>query len=146
MSTNPDRAIALILFALAVAVGVGAYRLDIGTFVNPGPGLTPLLYACALGGLSILLFIRVQSSADQQDIVVQWRSVASILAILFAYALLIEWLGYIVSTLFVMFMLFQVAGVNRTRSILFAGLATTVVHVVFVRWLLVPLPIGSIFP
>lgn len=143
---NPDRSSALICLAFAAAVGIEAYRLGLGTLGRPGPGLTPLFYASVLGLLSILLFIRSRGGPIQPAIVVPWRSVVSILAILLAYALTIEWLGYVTCTFFAMVLLLQIAAVHRIKSILFAGIATALVHLVFVRWLLVPLPIGSIFP
>ncbi len=143
---NPDRSSALVCLAFAAAVGVEAYRLGLGTLGSPGPGLTPLFYASVLGFLSILLFIRSRGEPLRPAIAVQWRSVVAILAILLAYALTIEWLGYVTCTFLAMVLLLQVAGVHRIKSLLFAGIATALVHLVFVRWLLVPLPIGSIFP
>jgi hypothetical protein len=145
-ASNPGRSGALICLAFAAAVGIEAYRLGLGTLGSPGPGLTPLFYASVLGFLSILLFIRSRGEPIRPAIVVQWRPVVSILAILLAYALTIEWLGYVTCTFFAMVLLLQIAGVRRIKSILSAGIATGLVHLVFVRWLLVPLPIGSIFP
>ena len=45
-----------------------------------------------------------------------------------------------------LFALLQLAGARRVQSLVFASVATGFVHLLFVKWLLVPLPIGSIFP
>lgn len=142
---SPDRLSALVCLAFAVAVGIEAHRLGLGTLGRPGPGLTPLFYAGILGFLSVLLFVRSRGETSRQTIVLQWRSLISILAILLAYGLTIEWLGYVTCTFLAMILLLQMAGVHRMKSLLYAATATVLVHLVFVRWLLVPLPIGSIF-
>lgn len=141
-----DRTSALVCLAFAIGVGIEAYRLGIGTLGSPGAGLTPLLYAGILAVLSIVLFVRTKDKSDDPAIVTRWRSVIPILAVLLVYALTIEWLGYIVCTFIAMWLLLQLAGVRRINALVFAVAATALVHLVFVRWLLVPLPIGSIFP
>ncbi|HSQ04999.1 MAG TPA: tripartite tricarboxylate transporter TctB family protein [Burkholderiales bacterium] len=141
-----DRASALVCFGFAIGVGIEACRLGLGTLGSPGAGLTPLLYAGILAVLSLLLFIRSRGPSDEPEIVMRWRAVVPILGILLVYALTIEWLGYITCTFVAMFLLLQLAHVRRVNAVLFAAIATALIHVVFVRWLLVPLPIGSIFP
>ncbi len=141
-----DRASALVCLVFAAGVGVEAWRLGVGTLGSPGAGLTPLLYACILAVLSIVLFAQSRDRAGDAAIVTRWRSVLPILAVLLAYALTIEWLGYVICTLAAMFLLAQLAGVRRLNSLVFAAIATLAVYLVFVRWLLVPLPVGSIFP
>ena len=79
-------------------------------------------------------------------IVLRWRSILPILAILLIFGLTIEWLGYLICTFLVMALLLRIGGVRWTGSLLFAGVATLAVNLMFVRWLAVPLPIGSIFP
>jgi putative tricarboxylic transport membrane protein len=144
--TNPDHSSALICLGFAVAIGIEAYRLGPGKLGSPGPGLTPLFYASVLAFLSVILFLRSRGRSDSPTIVLRWRSILSILAILLVYGLTIEWLGYLVCTFFVMVLLLRRGGVPWIGSLLFAGAATVMVNLLFVRWLAVPLPIGSIFP
>ena len=143
---NPERSSALLCLGFAVAVGIEAYRLNPGRLGSPGPGLTPLLYASVLAGLSAILFFRASHQREALPIVLKWRSVISILTILLIYGLMIEWLGYLVCTFIVMLLLFRMAKVGWLGSGLLAGMATLVINLLFVRWLAVPLPIGSIFP
>lgn len=142
---SPDRLSALICLAFAIAVGIEAYRLGLGTLGSPGPGLTPLFYASILAFLSMLLFMRSWSASNHAVIVLRWRSILSILTILLIYGLAIEWLGYAVCTFVVMVLLLRTGGVRWIKSLAFAGIATVVIHLLFVRWLAVPLPAGSIF-
>lgn len=143
---NPEGASALICLVVAVAFGVEAFRLGLGTSGSPGPGLTPFLYASILAILSACLLVRSRPVTARFEIVLQWRSVVPILAVLLAYAVAIEWLGYVACTFVALFALLQLAGARRVQSLVLSAVATAVVHLVFVKWLLVPLPIGSIFP
>jgi putative tricarboxylic transport membrane protein len=143
---SADRASALVFLAFAIAIGIEAYRLGLGTLGNPGPGLTPFSYASVLGLLSMLLYVRSRVASNGSAIIIQWRSVLPILAILLAYGLMIEWLGYILCTFVAMVLLFRTGGVGWIKSVVCAAIATLLVHLLFVRWLAVPLPIGSIFP
>jgi putative tricarboxylic transport membrane protein len=144
--TNPDRSSALICLGFAIAVGIEAFRLGPGKLGTPGPGLTPLFYASVLAFLSLILFLRSRGASNLPAIVLRWRSILSILAILLVYGLTIELLGYVICTFLVMILLLRRGGVSWIGSFLFSGGATVVVNLLFVRWLAVPLPIGSIFP
>ncbi len=143
---NPERSGAVLCFFFAVVVGMEAYRLNPGRLGSPGPGLTPLLYALVLAGLSAILFFRSSPKGETFAIILKWRPVISILAVLLIYGLLIEWLGYPLCTFIVMLLLFRMGKVNWLGSLLSAGMATLFINLLFVRWLAVPLPTGSIFP
>lgn len=146
-SPNPDRSSGLICLGFAIVVGIEAYRLGLGKLGRPGPGLTPLFYASVLAFLAAILFLRSLGMPElRASIVLRWRSILPILAILLIYGLTIEWLGYLICTFFVMVLLLRIGGVRWPGSFLFAGVATLAVNLMFVRWLAVPLPIGSIFP
>ena len=128
-------------------VGIEAYRLGLGKLGTPGPGLTPLFYASVLAILAVILLLRSLGMPDSRvNIVLRWRSVLPILAILLIYGFTIEWLGYLICTFLVMVLLLRIGGVRWAGSLLFAGVVTLAVNLLFVRWLAVPLPIGSIFP
>jgi putative tricarboxylic transport membrane protein len=146
-SSNPDRSSGLICLGFAIVVGVEACRLGLGKLGKPGPGLTPLFYASVLAFFAAILLLRSLGMPESRaKIVLRWRSVLPILAILLIYGLAIEWLGYLICTFLVVVLLLRVGGVRWAGSLLFAGVATLAVNLMFVRWLAVPLPIGSIFP
>jgi len=143
--THPDRSSALVFFLLAIAVGIEAFRLNPGKLGSPGPGLTPLLYASVLGMLALILFLRGGRRTPESPAVFRWPSVLSILSVLLVYGLLIEYLGYLVCTFVAMILLFRMGKVRWPGALLSAASATAVIHLLFVRWLAVPLPIGSVF-
>ncbi len=143
---NPDRSGAILCFIFAVVIGIEAYRLNPGRLSSPGPGLTPLLYALILAGLSAILFLRSAPREEGPPIILKWRPLLSILAILLIYGLLIERLGYLICTFVVMFLLSRMGKVSWLGSLLMAGLAILAINLLFVQWLQVPLPTGSIFP
>jgi putative tricarboxylic transport membrane protein len=143
--THLDRSSALVFLILALSVGVEAYRLDPGKLGSPGPGLTPLLYASVLGVLSLILIVRSFRQQLDVHIVLNWRMVLPILSILLIYSLLIERLGYLVCTFLVMVVLFRIGRTGWFGSIIFGIGAIFVIHILFVRWLAVPLPRGFIF-
>jgi len=130
----------------AVVIGIEAYRLDPGRLNSPGPGLTPLLFSLLLAGLSAILFFRSSPKGEMPPIVIKWRPVLTILAILLVYGLMIERLGYVICTFVVMLLLSRMGKVGWPGSLLMAGLAILAINLLFIRWLLVPLPTGSIFP
>ena len=143
---NPERSSAILCFILAVVVGIEAYRLNLGRLSSPGPGLTPMLYALVLAGLSAILFFRSSPKGEESPIVLKWRPVLSILAILLTYGLLIERLGYLICTFVVMLLLSRMGKIGWLGSLLMAGMAILAINLLFVQWLQVPLPTGSIFP
>ena len=143
---NPERSGAVLCFIFAMVIGIEAYRLGPGRLSSPGPGLTPLLYALILAGLSAILFFRSSPKGEEPLIVLKWRPVLSILAILLIYGLLIERLGYLICTFVVMLLLSRMGKISWLGSLLMAGMAILAINLLFVQWLQVPLPTGSIFP
>ena len=143
---NPDRSSALVFLILALTVGMEAYRLGPGRLGSPGAGLTPLLYASILSALSIILFVRSLRQQGAILIVLRWRLILPILASLLTYGLLIERMGYLACTFVVMVSLSRMGKTGWLGSLIFAIGATLVIHILFVRWLAVPLPVGFIFP
>ncbi|HSR10198.1 MAG TPA: tripartite tricarboxylate transporter TctB family protein [Thermodesulfobacteriota bacterium] len=146
-SPNPDRSSALVGLVFAIVIGAEACRLGLGKLGKPGPGLTPFFYACVLALLAGALFLRSWNLSEPgARVVLRWRSILPILAILLTYGLTIEWLGYLIDTFFVVVLLLRIGGARWAGSLLFAAASTAGVNLIFVRWLAVPLPIGSIFP
>ena len=143
---NPERSSAILCFIFALVVGIEAYHLNLGRLSSPGPGLTPLIYALILGGLSAVLFFRSSPKGEGPPVVLKWRPVLSILAILLIYGLLIERLGYLICTFVVMLLLSRMGKIGWLGSFLMAGMAILAINLLFVQWLQVPLPTGSIFP
>lgn len=115
-----------------------SYKLDLGEFHNPGPGLMPFLASLLLLIVSVyLLFksiLRIESrgkALDEQD-QVNFRKVWPILGLLFAYAVFLEKVGYLISTFILLSILFKSAGSKRWSFVLIgSALVNLVTYFVF---------------
>lgn len=139
-----DRLSALVAMTFATAVGIEAWRLDPGTLRNPGPGLMPLIYSAVLVALAAILWARSRHG-HAAAFEAPWRAILSVLALLLAWGLAIEALGYALCTLAVVSLLTRGMGATWSRALASGVAVTAVVHVVFVSWLAAPLPRGSLF-
>lgn len=125
---------------------MGAMKLDLGTLEKPGPGLVPLIYAGVLAILSVCLLIRTFLSTKIFATSIEWRSIAPVLLALTFYGVAIEWLGYVICTFLITLALLRATRTSWIHSAAFAVATTVVIDLLFVRWLSVLLPTGSVFP
>jgi hypothetical protein len=139
---DAERSSGVVFLLFSLAVAIQAYRLDPGRLGGPGPGMTPLLYASVLFVLSL---VHVARSHSPIPALFQWRTVVPILSILLLYGLLIEKLGYFPCTFLVMTVLFRMGKTGWAGSVILGLAAAFMIHLVFVRWLAVPLPGGLLF-
>jgi len=142
---------AMIWVALGIAVAVGSYKLQLGTLRNPGPGLMPFLLGIILLLCSLPILVRslmvIKIKAKQGDggiwSGVQFKRLILVLASLVGYGMIIEEVGFIVSTFFLLFVLFKIIG---SRKWLFALITSVIVvllsYLLFVVVLDIELPSG----
>ena len=145
-----DRISSLVLAGLGVFIIAGSLRSNVGTFGSSGPGLFPLLTGILLclvsAGLVIRSFFRGFSS-DQEAVGGNnriWHSKAGLtVLILFLYALTLDWLGFLLATLALLFLLFKAVG-NLRLSVSLGGatLISAVAYLLFRILLNVQLPPG----
>jgi putative tricarboxylic transport membrane protein len=137
---------------LGLFVMLFSHKYGLGGFHNPGPGLMPFLLGLLLLLISFYLLIRSLFKKLKGDTVVEVRrdeegqisirKVSLVLASLFTYALLLERLGYMITTLLIMIFLFWIIGVKRWRSILFAAGLTVLVSYFLFTYLGLRFPLG----
>lgn len=123
---------------LSLFVMVFSYRLDLGELHNPGPGLMPFLSSLLLFIICLYLLLRSALRIGSRDLAledqnqVNFRKVWPILGVLFAYALFLEKVGYLISTFILMAILFKSAGFKRWTSVLISSaLVNLVTYFVF---------------
>ena len=125
--------------------------LDVGTLSDPGPGLIPLMPGIILSILAIALILRSclhkkGSDNDKEAVAdgLKCRPVVVItLAVMLAFALLLQYLGFVVTSILMMLFLFKVIGHHSwMRSILGATSSVGVCYMVFKVWLTVQFPNG----
>jgi hypothetical protein len=122
---------------LGAVVVCGSHRLGIGRLLEPGPGLMPFILGIAMGVLAFFKLAGQMRAANEDSkqaektIVAGLRKgvgrIAVISSALFAYALLLEPLGYLITTFGVMAFLLKAAGPTRwARVMVYAGIITLV--------------------
>ncbi len=120
-----------------------------------GPDLFPRLIGIAIIASGLLLIVRgvrhkQQSGADSRWIEPgPWLEQSALkvnLLLLFlslvGYALFSDWLGFILSSMLILFVLLYRLGSSILLSLLIAAATTAVLQLVFAKLLLVPLPAG----
>jgi len=133
---------------LVIALG---RRLDFGAWNNPGPGMMPVLLGVFLAGLSAALWLMARRGAGSGAVpgaspwsAARWRPVVSTLAVLLAYAALLDTLGYVIATFLVLLVLLRVLEPPRwSTTVVSAAAITAVSYGLFVRLLQVQLPRGA---
>lgn len=131
---------------VGAAIVAGASRLRVGTLNSPGPGFLPLLTGVAIVVLAagILVHERARRRAARGAPAARpapGNRVAVALAVgaLLAYAVLLEPLGYVVTT--ALFMVFALRALGRLgwRAVLTSTILTTAASwALFSVWLKVP--------
>jgi uncharacterized BrkB/YihY/UPF0761 family membrane protein len=137
------------LFWLAVGVffGVGGIMLKPGTLRNPGPGLLPLIMSLLL--ISFSLFTLAKGLIGPQGILkgIQWKGQTVVVASVFFYGLLLQLLGFLLSTFTLMFILYGLMfeGTNKWPRVFFYAAVTALAGwLLFSVALKVPFPKGSL--
>ncbi len=146
---NPDRKSSLVWLALAGLICLESLRLPIGSLREPGPGFLPLVVGVLLGGLSGVCFLRAGVEASKQANVAwysreRWKNLVWILLALFAYAGVLDFLGFVVSTFLLLVFLFRF-GITPQRWVWAVGggaIASLSCYAVFELWLRTQLPKG----
>ena len=137
---NRDSYSAIVLFALALAIGIQASRFPIGSLKSVGPGFLPLVLAVLLGFLSAVLF----EITNINEALVRLGMSMVLLSIL-AYGFFLKNLGFLFSTFLVSFVLFKYSDPKRWLRPLVEASATTIFNLLVFRiWLGIPLPTGLI--
>ena len=139
-----DRGVGIAALLGGILLAFAGWRLDPGTSKLPGPGFFPLLIACTMGGLGIWMLLRPGSGerpAPPRS--PRWNSLALALGSIFGYAIVLQDLGYLISTFALLGV--QLRWVEKQRwstSLWTAAIASAVSLIVFRVLLKVPLPVG----
>ena len=136
-------AIGILLIALAAGYPTAA---DYGTGV-PGPGLWPIVISALMLAMAVLLVIKsVKMPAEKNVDIPMWnegtKRVYITMGILFAYTLVLEFLGFIIATTIMEAVFIQwFAKKKPWVTVVIALVVTLVIYVVFQYVLNVP--VGS---
>ena len=136
-----------ILFFIGLFICLYALQFGLGRLGTPGPGLMPFLTGLVICGFSSITFVRafLNKSSKIEEI---WANVKpqkliSTILIMVIYALVLERIGFIICTFFLILILVHYAG-SRTWfvSILCGGLSSILSYLLFETWLKAQIPRG----
>jgi hypothetical protein len=145
----------LFWMVLGMAICILAWKVQLGTFVRPGPGLVAFvtgLFLFIVGFIMILSQILPKISREEGFDLnltfrnISWFRLAYTMALLFGYAGFLNLLGYLLTTFLLMWgLLYDPEKKNWALGFLTSVLITGGSYVVFDVWLRSPLPRG-VFP
>jgi hypothetical protein len=99
-----ERISGLVVFVLAVGILWQGRHLSVGSLPTPGPGFFPMLIALILMILSLFLILRRGSKGDEEASFARRsiiRMVSAFVALL-GYFFFLEYLGFVISSFFLM--------------------------------------------
>jgi hypothetical protein len=123
-------------------------RLPLGSWRDPGAGFLPLGAGIFLGILSVIAFFQTGSKKGEK---VQrslyskgrWKSIALILLALCGYSIFLDFLGFLLTTFFLLVLLFRFVEPQPWKVAIGGSLLASVLsYLVFEIWLKTQLPPG----
>lgn len=140
-----DRITGTLLLALAIAFGLHARSFRTNFLTDPlGPQAWPMMLAGMLALLSIYLLVRPEREPNWQKPVVLLRQIV-LVAGLVVYAMLLDPLGFVASTVLVVAFMALLLGARWWQAGV-TGLASSVLlYLLFNNLLGLPLPTGALF-
>lgn len=140
-----DVFVAAVALVFGVAATYESAKLPFGTVRNPGQGFFPWWTSAVIVLLAIVLLARALTSraSISQHTLGRIAKVTALLLVLAAYTFLLDFLGYLICTFFLV--LFMLRATNPHRwpvALSVASLTSVASYVVFAICLSVPLPRG----
>ncbi len=133
-----------------VLICIGAAGLSLGNFHNPGPGFLPFICGALLAGLSFICILQEGGGgapkAEEKPLIADrqraWKAALALIALL-AYAIGMEYLGFLVSTVIFLAFLWWIVEPQRWYIMIFGSiLASAASYTIFEVLLQSPLPKG----
>ena len=140
----------ILMILVGIYVATGAIRLGVGSVSKPGAGFIFLWLAIILAALAVIDLVTTVIANNKKNTIrkplwkgFRWGKVILVLAGVGVYAIVLDILGFILSTFLVLFFLFKVVEPVKWRDAIIGSLLTiAVVYAVFGIWLKVPFPSG----
>jgi putative tricarboxylic transport membrane protein len=144
---NNDQRSSLFWLAIGLAVAFYSRNYDLGTPSSPGPGFLPFLSGAAIAVLALVVFF--QQIPKKRDTLKslwahkKWPAVPIVMASLVVYAVVLNYLGFILDTFLLTAFLLRVMEPLRWNKVLAGATgATAGSYAVFHLWLEAQLPAG----
>jgi hypothetical protein len=146
---NNDQVSSGIWLLVSLIICFASLQYKVGTFSSPGSGFLPLLSGMAMALFAAIGFIgatlRKRRGETWRSFLkgLRWEKALIILASLFAYALLLDFIGFSLSTLLFIGFLLRVVIPQRWSLVIGGSVSTTVAsYIVFEVLLKAQMPKG----
>jgi hypothetical protein len=146
--TRSDRISALFFVGLSLFICEQSVVIGLGTPDTPGSGLLSFGAGAGIGILALWLLIQAFRSKKTHDEVqgdgtFRWGKFLLVCISLFGYGLVVNWLGFVLTTFIVVFVLFHLLESKKWWLIVIeAALIAIGNYLFFVVWLGLSLPQG----
>jgi putative tricarboxylic transport membrane protein len=136
----------LVLLGFAVIVAEESLRLPFGTMRLPGIAFLPFLLSVVLAILSLALLVqalRRHGGSETKGLQVGlWKKAGLCLIALFVFAFIFEWLGYVISTVLLLVVLFRAVEPVRWWLVLVIAVSSSLITYLVFSLLGTPFPAG----
>jgi putative tricarboxylic transport membrane protein len=144
-----DQTSSLVWLGFALLICVESFRLPLGSIHDPGPGFLPLLVGVLLAGLSVICFLQARKGPSAEPkgswySTERWKNLVWVLLALLAYAVVLDYLGFLISTFLLLIVLFRFGMEPQRWAWAIGGsvIASLSCYAVFELWLRTQLPKG----
>ena len=146
---NTDQSSGLFWLVVGIGIAISSLKYGFGTLDEPGPGFITFFAGAILIILSLSLFF--SSFRDQKARIrlqTLWAGldpgkVLYVIVLLVAYTFLLKPIGFLISTFFLLSLLFRIKGTYRLKTVFLMSLLVTVgSYIIFEIWLKAQLPKG----
>ena len=146
---NNDQVTTIIWFMIGVMIGIGSIGYGLGSLQSPGSGFITFLAALVVCFLSLIGF--VEATRDQRKgigwkpvlVGVFWWKPLIVTISLLAYAFLLNDLGFVLSTAFLIGFLLRAVNPQRWMVVIAGGILSSLgAYAIFEVWLQAQLPKG----
>jgi len=142
-----DRWTSFIWGCLGLYIAYEGCQLKLGNFHNPGCGFLIFGAGITLSILSLILFVLTFVSKGEEKKVLwrglRWPIGIKLIIALFAYALVLRWLGFLLSTFLLMLFLFKGLAPQKWRvAFLLSIITITLTYLIFGVFLETQVPEG----
>ncbi len=141
----------MVLILVGAVFAVNSLKLGLGGINTPGPGLVPFGAACLLILFSIGVIVESLLAKKMAPLSgffkwQKWKPLVFVLAPLFIYAYIMETLGFIPATFFIMLLLFKISEKHSWKvSVFFSVITIILTYLAFGYFMKVEFPGGFFF-
>ena len=150
MVQQKDKYIPFFWILVGIAICFKSYHLELGKLYRPGPGFMPFIAGGMIGVLGLILLFSTYFQKEGKEtkkgahVRLRFHPLILTLLILIAYSIVLNLIGYMISTFLLMLSLFSFGGRKRKWWLIVGGavLVTLVSYLVFDVWLRCSFPKG----